>query len=493
MFHISDVKKYSRCPKLFHSSLHEEQEKPYHSFVRLDEEITQLAARKLGVGDCFTGERGQAGDAALQAMDQFEWIVKGRFEYNDLRVKVPFLHKTSEGWDLYFLFIGNKPHNDDILFYCATVWVLENNGIDLNTIRLIHLNEDYVRGDELDVNELFVVSDYFYNHKGNPTELVEVAIYKKMGDYSNILAEMKEVAMMDEVEAVHSNKCTRRSKCTHYDLCFPNELVEPDNSILTLASSQHKHEMHAEGLTLLRDADPARVEGTLAQYAQIRADQLGGLYVDRLALGTWLSNLRFPLVFVDFEWDTYAIPPYRGLRPYSVCLFEYSVHVLYQDGSLAHKEYIGTGDCRKQLMENLYRDIPEKGTLIAYNADGAEKIRLRELGEQFPEYESKMNHLINRMEDLQQPFMNGIVYDVRMRGLYSLKQIMAMLDDEGYRNLDIHQGMDAVFVWRQLDRHELEETEEALEHLKAYCGMDTYAMIVVYRWLVQLAQNGCKI
>lgn len=91
MYHISDCKKYSRCARLF--VLENAQEKQeYRPYVRLDEEITLLAAEKLGVTHCFKGERGDSAEKALEAMKSEEWLLKARFEYRNLRVKIPFLH-----------------------------------------------------------------------------------------------------------------------------------------------------------------------------------------------------------------------------------------------------------------------------------------------------------------------------------------------------------------------------------------------------------------
>ena len=111
MYHISDCKKYSRCPRLFVlESSSEKQE--YRPYVRLDEEITLLAAEKLGVQDCFKGERGDSRDKALLAMENNEWLMKARFEYGGLRIKIPFLHRNEDGWDFYFLFAGLFPRAD---------------------------------------------------------------------------------------------------------------------------------------------------------------------------------------------------------------------------------------------------------------------------------------------------------------------------------------------------------------------------------------------
>ena len=105
MYHISDVKKFNRCPHLFRLSMDAPRE-PFQSFIRLDEAVTDLAARKLQVGEHFLGQRNDPKEKALAALPASEWLVKARFEYRQLRVKVPFLHRTAQGWDLYFLFVG---------------------------------------------------------------------------------------------------------------------------------------------------------------------------------------------------------------------------------------------------------------------------------------------------------------------------------------------------------------------------------------------------
>ena len=93
----------------------------------------------------------------------------------------------------------------------------------------------------------------------------------------------------------------------------------------------------------------------------------------------------------------------------------------------------------------------------------------------------------SRMKDLQIPFISGMIYDVRMRGSWTLKQIMSMMEDPGYSQLEIRQGMDAVFQWRQLDRDEDVNKDEIIDDLKKYCGMDSWAMVVVFKWIRECA------
>ena len=486
MYHISDLKKFNRCPRIYMMDQNSPKT-PFVRYIRLDDEVTALAAKKIGATDYFVGERGDDPNRALAALKQYDWLMKARFEYGGLRIKVPFLHRRDTGYDLYFLFIGLYPHSEDMQFYCDTVWVLEKLGIPLNNYYMIHLNAEYVRGKELDPSELFVVSTHFYNNKNRPGKDVRAAIKASMQDVSQQIQAMDELLSKPLPNPVRSHKCAGRQKCRYFDLCFPEAASIADNSILFLSGSQYRYAMKDEGRLLLKDADHTRIEGTPMQYAEIMADKNGGLFVDRTAVGSWLNDVVYPVTFLDFEWECFAIPPYEGMRPYDVLLFEYSIHVLHRDGTLDHQVFLSTHDDRKQLAASLLKDIPAYGTIMAYNADGAEKIRIRELAEMYPELKEDLLKLNDRMMDLQFPFANGLVYDLRMRGSWSLKTIMNMLEENSYHDLDIQHGMEAVFEWRHLDREEEGvDRQKIIEELKEYCSMDSYATAIVFQWLQKI-------
>ncbi len=59
--------------------------------------------------------------------------------------------------------------------------------------------------------------------------------------------------------------------------------------------------------------------------------------------------------------------------------------------------------------------------------EGAEKLRLIQLGEQFPQYADDLAQIYDRMIDLSKPFECGLYYDNRMHGHYSLKNILRFL------------------------------------------------------------------
>ena len=156
---------------------------------------------------------------ALCALKNYEWLVKARFEYHNLRIKIPILHKTNYGYDVYFVYCGNYCKYDDMQFYIQSICVLKNNGIFINNIYIMHFNANYVRQDSLDPNELFIISDSFYNDSNMPTKNIKDTIYAKMRDYSDVIDEMEAFEKKAEIIPYRTNKCTRRSKCLYYDEC----------------------------------------------------------------------------------------------------------------------------------------------------------------------------------------------------------------------------------------------------------------------------------
>jgi hypothetical protein len=219
MYHITDTKKYIRCPRLFVLETQAEKQE-YRPYVRLDEEITALAAEKLHVsGEIFTGARGDEPQKAVNALETADWLIKARFEYGGLRIKVPFLHRTEEGWEIYFLFAGLYPHANDMHFYTSTAWVLKGCGIEPVKWHVIHLNADYVRGQQLDTEELFIISDSFYNSSNNPTKPVKETIEEAMRDMTGTIAAMDQCLENEMPAPVRTQNCTGRQKCRHIGSC----------------------------------------------------------------------------------------------------------------------------------------------------------------------------------------------------------------------------------------------------------------------------------
>jgi len=474
--HLSDVKKFIKCQKLYQLSLFEKTNN--FQFFNINVNIDDTIKEKLNISNCYFGEIGDSNEKSISALKKNDWLFRLRFEYRGLRIKIPVIHKTRRGTDIYFISLATSQSSDDINTYKWHIYVLEKCGIKIRNIFTVYLNVDYVREDKLDGNKLWIVTDRFREEKiKNLVSDVEI-------DVDNILDRIEQFDINEEIYPERGSKCTRGRKCPYYDFCFPIESLLPDNSILNLVNSQYKYQMYDHGIAYLRDAQTDKLEGSMQQYAQIMADKNGGLYCDKSAINHFLNELKYPISYVDFEWDLFPIPPYHGMKPLDVLVFQYALDV--DDGKkINHYQFIGEEDSRKEFLEHLLENLPKEGSIIAYNATGAEILRLKELAIVYPQYREEIENVISRFVDLAIPFMRGSIYDIRMKGLYSLKSIESVIDPKhNYHDLDIENGLQAVEIHRLLSTTiNPDLKEEYYNHLYEYCNLDSSSMVRTINWL----------
>jgi hypothetical protein len=87
-------------------------------------------------------------------------------------------------------------------------------------------------------------------------------------------------------------------------------------------------------------------------------------YIDTDGLQQEMSSWKFPLHMIEFETSTVAVPFYRDLKPYEDVAFQFSHHMVHEDGSIEHMpEYLNTErghfpnfDFVRALRDQLSRD-----------------------------------------------------------------------------------------------------------------------------------------
>ena len=60
-------------------------------------------------------------------------------------------------------------------------------------------------------------------------------------------------------------------------------------------------------------------------------------YIDRDGLAAEFDLWQYPLHFIDFETTSPALPFTKGMKPYETIAFQFSHHVMHQDGRVEHK------------------------------------------------------------------------------------------------------------------------------------------------------------
>ncbi len=111
------------------------------------------------------------------------------------------------------------------------------------------------------------------------------------------------------------------------------------------------------------------------QWLQIEKvkDKDNSLYVDKDGLRDALDSYSYPLHFIDFETSMVAIPFYKGRRPYEQTAFQFSHHIVFENGTIEHKgQYLCTEKGQFpnfEFVRALKRELEnDEGTIFRYAA-----------------------------------------------------------------------------------------------------------------------------
>jgi hypothetical protein len=124
-----------------------------------------------------------------------------------------------------------------------------------------------------------------------------------------------------------------------------------DGTVLDLWNLRKKDELIAQGVLkpatvtledLGFDGEEPGIQGMTPkhrQWYQCSRDWPGGgdFFFDAGGMTAAMRAWRYPLHFIDFETCAVAIPFNRDHRPYETVAFQFSHHVMYEDGRVAHR------------------------------------------------------------------------------------------------------------------------------------------------------------
>ena len=96
------------------------------------------------------------------------------------------------------------------------------------------------------------------------------------------------------------------------------------------------------------------------------------IYINKEKLKEKIDEWTYPLHFIDFETAQPVIPFTKGEKPYETIAFQYSHHMVYEDGTVEHKsQYLNTKigvnpniDFVRNLKQSLDQD---EGTIFRYS------------------------------------------------------------------------------------------------------------------------------
>jgi hypothetical protein len=396
-------------------------------------------------------------------------IYEAAFMFDQVLSIADIAVKENNDWKIYEVksstSISETYLNDAALQY----YVISNIGLKVKDFSIIYINNQYVRKGKLDLEELFTIESVINHEKFPKQETVKANIER-----------FKKVLMKREIPDIDiGERCYKPYICGFYNYCRKHI---PENSIFDF-SGMHlskKYELYRDGIIRLEDI-PVDYSLSKSNKLQLDAYKSGKPVIDKKAIKNFLSDLNYPLYFMDFETFQPAVPLFDNSKPYQQIPFQYSVFIKENENNEAeHFEFLAEPgiDPRKKFIENLFKVTKGKGDVIVYNK-AFEITRLQEIARDFPEYTDEIQKLIERIKDLMISFQKKYYYAPEMKGSYSIKAVLpALVPELSYEKLEINDGGLASIAYESLQTEtDLMFIAEIKQQLLEYCKLDTFGMV----------------
>jgi hypothetical protein len=443
-------------------------------------EVGELATRLFPGGiliDAPYYMHKQAVQSTLKAMQDpdVSAIYEAAFVCDGVRIRVDILERLDDGsWNL--VEVKSSTAVKEVYYPDVAVqyYVLEGCGLKINRAGILHINNEYVYdGQNLDLESLFSFGD-----------VTDQTIAMQPGIPSRLEALKAMLANSEAPEIQPSRHCHKPYDCEFWDHCtkdMPEFWVYDINAI-----GQDKLEELADvGIQAIKDIPETfplsqiqdRIRASVTNQQEFISDQLEAE----------LNDVVYPVHFLDFETIGVVIPRYAGTRPYQTIPFQWSDHILYEDGNLDHREYLCNEDKdpREEFTQTLIEALGTEGSIVIYTS--YETGVLNSLIEHFPQYADELQSVIDRFVDLH-AIIKRHYYHPKFYGSFSLKHVLpALLPEMSYENLSIQDGMQASLDYLQMIDSETSQDQNARirSDLLIYCGQDTLAMVKIREALLK--------
>lgn len=479
----SKILAYRQCPKRLWLEIHRNEVRDDSASAAVFQvghhvgEIAQKIYDPEGIGDLISIEKlGYDGAfsrsktlLATGARPIFEAGVKidGALSFAD--VMLPIREGDQLTWKMVEVKSSAKVkdyYRDDV---ALQAYVAIASGVQLSSISLAHIDSTFVYPGDGDYRGLLKEND-----------LTEEAL-SRSEEARGWVEEAQKIASLKQEPVVEmGSHCKDPVVCGFCKYCGTDKLQPefPLNCLPRLLGRK-REQLEAEGFNDLREVPDEHLSKAQARVKEYSIS--GEIYFDALGAKSDLAVYGFPAYFLDFETAMFAVPIWKGTRPFQQLPFQYSLHVLEENGVLRHKDFLDlTGnDPSRRFAESILVQCGDEGPVFVYNA-GFEKMVMRNLAETFLDLAPALNQIIERVVDLL-PIARSRFYHPKQKGSWSIKKVLtAAIPELSYDQLDgVQDGGMAVLAYMEAiaGHASAERKNEIYVQLRAYCHLDTLAMV----------------
>ena len=357
-------------------------------------------------------------------------------------------------------------HRDDI---AVQAFVARAAGVPLKSVALAHINSSWVYPGDQDYRGLLKEND------------LTAEAFARTDEVKAWIAGAEQVAAQSaEPEIAVGPHCHKPFECGFCNYCH-RAIVPPEYPLhwLPHLSPTKREKLAEQGVNDIRDVPDAllsRKQRMVKEHTLAKT-----VFFDAAGAASDLAPHGFPAYFLDFESIQFAIPIWKGTRPYQQITFQFSLHKLTDSGELTHTAFLDLsgGDPSEPFAKALIAACGEDGPVFVYNA-AFETTRIRELAKRYPDLAEALLAIKARVVDLL-PIACNRYYHYRQQGHWGIKVVLpAAIPELRYDALDgVQDGGAAMTAYYEaIQSSTKEERKHEIERqLLAYCRLDTFAMV----------------
>ena len=348
--------------------------------------------------------------------------------------------------------------------------------------------------------QYWVINGAGYSLKSVSIAVIDTTfVYQGNGDYGGLLKQMDVTDQLLELQqqvplwikefrkmlagkmprVAVGAQCTEPFACPFMDYCHRNQPEYPVE-ILPRAPKLAAA-LRADGYKDLREVPASRIEGTKHKLIW-RVTKKGKPEIDP-RVRQLTRDYAYPRFYLDFETVSFAVPIWKGTRPYQSLPFQWSCHVERDGGVIEHRAFIDTSGepPMRAFAESLIKALGKSGPILVYSP--FEKGEITKLAIRFPDLASPLNKLVVRIKDLLLVTQNNY-YHPAMKGSWGLKAVLPTIAPDLNYSGEVQDGNDAMDAYLQIiDATTTPERREQLkQELLEYCKLDTLALVRLVRF-----------
>lgn len=479
----SDFLKYRQCPEYFWMHKYKPEvldDKIVDPFVQqiIDQgiEVESWARKLFPNGQLISTWKDEAlADTADAINDGAKILFQPAFAADGLKARIDILEKTANGWNIYEVKGTTSKQKKKAEHYWDAIFqreVMTRAGYTIDKIFLIELDKSFVKDGTVDPKELLIATD----------------ITKELNSMNEEIRQEINLAKAHLAQQTQPTQCnchlkSRKNQCPAFKVFNPDF---PTYAVHDLARVSAKKLSQFDDIGVVSvDKIPTDADLTDNQRNQVWTFQNDEIIIRPEQLLKHMSNLEYPLYFLDYETYPTAVPVYDGCYPFQQVPFQYSLHILEASGGeYVHKEYLHTdiSSPTRSISERLCEDIGSKGSVIVWNKKFEKKCN-EDLVKMYPDIADQINSINDRLYDLMELFSKQMYVHGDFRGKSSLKKVLPVIcNGLSYDGMNIADGGAACSSWKEMVFGEIsaEEKKTIKEDLLKYCELDTWAMVKIW-------------